>query len=172
VKNKPVTLNSSRKIKIIALTVTIIAVAITYYFITHYPVGTFTYAPKNGKDLTIKIKVSEDLFIFQDPIYTMNVTIKQNDHIYRKRYQTSDNRIFFALLKRNKKEFVVINDPWQGYIKCENGECGEFFQLEDKSYGVNPSTNDTTYFRNYNDTLKADTLSHIQFIDSTFTKLK
>ena len=161
-----------RKTKITILTVIILLISISYYFFTHYPVGTFTYSPQQSKDLTIRIKVSESLFIFQDPMYNMNVTIKQNQIVYRNRYQTSVNTIFFVLLKRNHKEFVVMNDLWRGYIKCENGKCGDFFSLHDNSYVVNTSTNDTTYFKNYNDTLKADTLSHIQFIDSTFTKLK
>ena len=117
----------SKKRKITILIVIAIVIIVIYYFLNHYPIGTFKYSKQNNKDLNIQISISERLGTFQEAVYNMHVTIEQNGKIYTKYYVTSDNVIFFGLLSRNKKEFIVFNDIWKGYSKCENGNCSDFF---------------------------------------------
>lgn len=161
----------SRKIKVVFL-IALAALAIGYYFINYFPVGTYLYHGQNDNDLNIKIRISEQLGSFQEPVYNMSITIKNEREIYTTKYTTSDNTIYFAALSRNKKKFVVIDDLWKGCIKCEDGNCGDVFNAGIKSYGVDNATNDTIYLENYADTLKADTLSYIEFKDFKFRKLK
>ncbi|HLP39541.1 hypothetical protein [Lacibacter sp.] len=158
--------------KIIILIIIVSGVGLCYYFFTHYPVGTFKYSTLNAKEPTIKISCSESLGTFQEPVYNMDVSVEQNGTVYRKRYKTSDHLIFFSLLRKNDREFLIVNDHWKGYYKCENGTCSDFFNLEDRSYSVNNATNDTLYYYNYRDSLKTDTICYIEFKNFKFRKLK
>ncbi|MGG9962902.1 hypothetical protein [Ferruginibacter sp. SUN106] len=161
-----------RKKIVIASLITVSALAILYYFFTHYPVGTFKYVKQNDQDLDIEIKITENLDGFIDIDYNMDVKIGFNGKYYTKYYSTSGDEVTFQLLNNKGKKYILIFDNLKDYCKCEDGSCGDFFSTLETSYMHPENGKDTLYFTNYADSIKGDTLSSILFTNLRFMKMK
>jgi hypothetical protein len=165
-------LTASRKKILYILSATAFTLLLLFYFLTYYPIGTFKYSKQNNHDLDIEIKVTEDLRGYIDVDYNMDVKISFNGKLYTKSYTTSGDEITFQLLNNKGKECIVIHDDWRGDCKCLDGSCGDFFSLEPKPYVPAERNNGITYFSNYADSIKGDTLSSIVFANLRFKKIQ
>lgn len=147
---------------LITLTAIIAAAAILYYFVTHFPVGTFNHASKNADDPAIEIKMAENLLTFIDADYDISIKIGLNGRWYEKNYETSGDDITLLVLNNNGTKSLSFTDNWKGSVICEGGSCSDFNSIRGQNdYAFNE--NDSTYTIRHAQPAKADTLSCVLF---------
>ncbi len=147
---------------LITLTAIVVAAAMFCFFVTHYPVGTFKYEAKNNGDPAIEIKMTENLLVFIDVEYNIDLKIGLNGMWYKKSYQTSGDDITFLVLNNNGTKSLSFTDNWKGSCLCEGGSCGDFNSIGRQNYYTFNESDSSKIIR-HADPGKTDTLSCILF---------
>jgi len=150
----------------------IIIIILSYYFYTHFPIGTFDYTNAKNKNFKIRIKVTQQLGTFLEPVYNMSVSIKNRNYNFSKEFKTCDYNLNILVLRKENKEFVVLDNLWSGFCKCDSKLCGDFFYLGDGGYSIDTLTNQKKYITNYQDSIAGDTINFVRFEELIFKNIR
>jgi hypothetical protein len=154
------------------IVIVLVLLILSCYFYMHFPIGTFNYSNGKNREFSIKIQISEQLGTMFEPVYNLSVIIQSDNLIFEKKFETCDDNLNLLLMRKGDREFIILENSWSGFCKCESNKCGDFFHLGEGGYSIDPKTNQEKYITNYQDSIKGDTINFIRFEELKFKRIK